>query len=369
MFVKSLDLKNFRNYERLSLSLSPGTNIFYGKNAQGKTNILEAVYMAGTTKSHRTSRDREVIRMGEEESHIRMLLDRHGNEYRIDMHLKRGKMKGVAVGGQPIRRAADLFSITSFVFFSPEDLGMIKNGPSARRKFLDLVLSVIDSMYMADLSTYGKILVQRNALLKECAEKPERTAELDIWDMQMAETGKRIIDRRAAFLEEFSEVAREQHRELTGGTETLTVLYERQTPAFELADKLFLMRDKDIRNGSTGIGPHRDDIAIRSNGIDLRTYGSQGQQRTAALSMKLSEIAMIERARRERPVLLLDDVLSELDETRQKALLGGIRDTQTLITCTGLDDLVRREFQADKTFLVKEGQLFEDGLKSVGEES
>ena len=359
MFVKSLDLKNFRNYESLSIEFHPGTNILYGGNAQGKTNILEAVYMAGTTKSHRGSKDRDMIRMGEEESHIRMVADRRGNEYRIDVHLKKNRGKGYAVGGVPLRRAADLYGIASIVFFSPEDLNIIKNGPAGRRRFLDLMLCGIDRIYMTDLSTYGKALSQRNALLKEISFNSRRLDELDVWDMQIASCGGRIIKKRAEFIEEFREIAAERHASLTGGGERLKLRYEPNAAAEDLGEKLRRNRDMDIRLRMTSAGPHRDDLAILANGMDLRPYGSQGQQRTAALSMKMAEIETIRQEKKEMPVLLLDDVLSELDADRQDALLMSIRRTQTLITCTGLDEFVKKRFDADKVFHIAGGKMID----------
>ena len=348
---------SFRNYASLSLALSPGTNIFYGSNAQGKTNILEAIYLAGTTKSHRLSKDRDLIRMGDEESHIRMLIDRNGNEYRIDMHLKKNRPKGVAVGGVPVRRAADLYGIASLVFFSPEDLNIIKNGPAGRRRYLDLVLSAVDRIYLADLVRYGKILAQRNALLHDAALRPERAAELDVWDGELVSTGGRSIKRREAFVKQLGDMASGKHLLLTEEKERLRISYEPNTEADQLADKTARNRDMDLRTKETHAGPHRDDLCVRVNGMDLRLYGSQGQQRTAALSMKMAEIAVIESIRKDKPVLLLDDVLSELDAERRNALLKSIRDTQTLITCTGYDEFVRDTFHADSIFHVENGSV------------
>ena len=358
MFVKSLDLQNFRNYETLSVSFDPGTNIIYGANAQGKTNILEAIYLTGTTKSHRGSKDRDMIRMSAEEGHIRMTTDRRGNEYRIDVHLRKNRGKGYAVGGVPLRRAADLFGIVSLVFFSPEDLNMIKNGPSGRRRFLDQILCGTDRVYLSDLSGYAKCLIQRNALLRELSFCPGRMPELDIWDQQLSEYGRRITAARTRFVDAFRKTAAEKHLLLTDGRERLKLRYEPSVSSDEnFEEVLFSKRENDIRMKSTGAGPHRDDMAILANGMDLRPYGSQGQQRTAALSMKLAEIGTIFEKKKEMPVLLLDDVLSELDRERQNALLDTIRDTQTLITCTGMDESVRERLRADKVFHVKEGRL------------
>ena len=360
MYVKSLDLLNFRNYEKLSLTLDPGINIFYGANAQGKTNILEAVYLAGTSKSHRGTRDRDMIRMGESEAHIRMHVDKNDSDYRIDMHLRKNKSKGIAIGGVPIRRAGELFGIVNIVFFSPEDLNIIKNGPSERRRLVDRILCEIDRIYMADLTQYGKCLNQRNRLLHDLYFNPSLESELPVWDEQLVNYGSRIIAKREEFVRMLENIASEIHTELTGEKEKLTLVYEPNVTAEEFADKVARSRDADRKIKSTTVGPHRDDVCIKVNDMDLRLYGSQGQQRTTAISLKLSEIHIIEERIRNKPVLLLDDVLSELDRDRQNYLLGNIRDIQTLITCTGLDEFVQNRFEADRTFRVVSGRINRD---------
>ena len=359
MYVKSLDLLNFRNYEKLSLTLDPGINIFYGANAQGKTNILEAVYLAGTSKSHRGTRDRDMIRMGESEAHIRMHVDKNDSDYRIDMHLRKNKSKGIAIGGVPIRRAGELFGIVNIVFFSPEDLNIIKNGPSERRRLVDRILCEIDRIYMSDLTQYGKCLNQRNRLLHDLYFNPSLESELPVWDEQLVNYGCRIIAKREEFVRMLEDLASEIHTELTGEKEKLTLVYEPNVTVEEFADKVARSRDADRKIKSTTVGPHRDDVCIKVNDMDLRLYGSQGQQRTTAISLKLSEIRIIEERIRNKPVLLLDDVLSELDRDRQNYLLGNIRDIQTLITCTGLDEFVQNRFEADRTFRVVSGRIIE----------
>ena len=359
MYVKSLDLLNFRNYEKLSLTLDPGINIFYGANAQGKTNILEAVYLAGTSKSHRGTRDRDMIRMGESEAHIRMHVDKNDSDYRIDMHLRKNKSKGIAIGGVPIRRAGELFGIVNIVFFSPEDLNIIKNGPSERRRLIDRILCEIDRIYMSDLTQYGKCLNQRNRLLHDLYFNPSLESELPVWDEQLVNYGCRIIAKREEFVRMLENIASEIHAELTGEKEKLTLVYEPNVTVEEFADKVARSRDADRKIKSTTVGPHRDDVCIKVNDMDLRLYGSQGQQRTTAISLKLSEIRIIEERIRNKPVLLLDDVLSELDRDRQNYLLGNIRDIQTLITCTGLDEFLQNRFEADRTFRVVSGRIIE----------
>ena len=254
MYVKSLDLLNFRNYEKLSLTLDPGINIFYGANAQGKTNILEAVYLAGTSKSHRGTRDRDMIRMGESEAHIRMHVDKNDSDYRIDMHLRKNKSKGIAIGGVPIRRAGELFGIVNIVFFSPEDLNIIKNGPSERRRLVDRILCEIDRIYMSDLTQYGKCLNQRNRLLHDLYFNPSLESELPVWDEQLVNYGCRIIAKREEFVRMLENIASEIHTELTGEKEKLTLVYEPNVTVEEFADKVARSRDADRKIKSTTCG-------------------------------------------------------------------------------------------------------------------
>ena len=358
MYIESIRLNNFRNYESLEMSFDQGTNILYGDNAQGKTNILEAVYLAGTSKSHKGSKDREMIRFENEESHIRMMVKKGDLSYKIDMHLRKNKAKGVAINGLPIRKARELLGVVNLVFFSPEDLNIIKNGPGERRRFLDSELCQLDGVYITELAGYNHIVNQRNRLLKDCYMNPGLKSTLDVWDMQMVDYGKKIIGKREAFVEELNEIARGLHKGLTGGIEELEILYEPSVTAAEFEDKLARNRERDLRMKLTSVGPHRDDFCVKVNGIDIRRYGSQGQQRTAALSLKLSEIYLVKKKIRDTPVLLLDDVLSELDSSRQTYLLESIHDIQTLITCTGLDDFVSHQFKINRVFQVVKGHVY-----------
>ena len=359
MIIKSIELSNFRNYETLNIQFDPGTNILYGDNAQGKTNILEAAYMSGTTKSHKGSKDREMIRFDGAEAHIRTTVDKNGKAYQIDMHLRRSGSKGVAINRIPIKKAAELFGILNIVFFSPEDLNIIKNGPAERRHFMDLEICQLDKIYLADLTDYNRILQQRNKLFKEMEFKPELKDTLPIWDMQLVEYGKRIIRKRRQFIADLNSIIGEIHSSISGGRETLILKYEPSVGEGELEQELFLHQDRDMRMCQTSVGPHRDDILFSVNGIDIRKYGSQGQQRTSALSLKLSEIDLVRKSIHNTPVLLLDDVLSELDGNRQNYLLNRISDIQTIITCTGVDEFVKNRFQVNKIFKVVDGQVFE----------
>ena len=357
MYIESLELKNFRNYEELSIVLDPGTNILYGDNAQGKTNVLEAVYLCGTTKSHRGSKDKEMIRFEQDESHIRMMVKKDGVSHKIDMHLKKNKAKGIAIDGIPIRKAAELFGIVNLVAFSPEDLNIIKNGPSERRRFMDLELCQLNKVYLQELTSYNKVLNQRNKLLKDIGFQPGLTETLDVWDMQLVSYGKKIISLRRQFMEELGEIIRQIHSNLTGKKEEIRLLYEPDVEEKVFEEKLQSAREKDLRVRVTSVGPHRDDFCVQTNGIDIRKYGSQGQQRTAALSLKMSEIYLVEKVTKDHPVLLLDDVLSELDSSRQNYLLQSIHNIQTVITCTGLDELIENNFSIDRVFRVTEGKI------------
>ena len=359
MIIKSIELKNFRNYQDLNISFDEGTNILYGDNAQGKTNILEAAYMSGTTKSHKGSRDREMIRFGSEEAHIRTVVVRSEREYKIDMHLKQNRSKGIAIDKVPIRKAADLFGILNIVFFSPEDLNIIKNGPSERRRFLDSELCQLDKIYLADLMNYNRILGQRNKLLKDISFRPELSDTLPIWNMQLVETGKKIIRRRKRFIEELSEIIHDIHYRISGEKEELILTYDPNIDDIFFEDELNRAKMKDMKLCQTSVGPHRDDLLFSIGDVDIRKFGSQGQQRTSALSLKLSEIQIVKKSIQDTPVLLLDDVLSELDSNRQNYLLNNIYDIQTMITCTGLDEFVKNRFQINRVFEVISGQVFE----------
>lgn len=360
MIIQSLELNNFRNYQKLQLTFDERTNIFYGDNAQGKTNILEALYLSGTSKSHKGSKDRDIIFFGEEEGHIRTFVKKGEADYKIDIHLKKNKTKGIAINGVPIRKASEIFGIANFVFFSPEDLGIIKQGPSERRRFLDLELCQLDKVYLHNLANYNKIVTQRNKLLKDLFFRNDLLQTLDVWDLQMAEYGKKIIESREQFIGELDAIISLLHKNLSGGRENLRISYEKNTKKEDLYENLQRNRERDLKLKISTVGPHRDDLLFSADGIDLRKFGSQGQQRTAALSLKLSEIELVKKIIHDTPVLLLDDVLSELDHNRQNYLLNSIHDIQTMITCTGLDEFVNHRFSINKIFKVIDGSVINE---------
>jgi DNA replication and repair protein RecF len=279
--------------------------------------------------------------------------------YRIDMHLKKNKSKGIAVNGVPIHRATELFGIINIIFFSPEDLNLIKNGPAERRRFIDMELSQLDKIYLNNLVNYNKVVAQRNRLLKDLSFNPskEKYETLDIWDMQLVTYGSEIIKRRRLFLKELESLIVGIHEKLSGGKEKLNILYNPNVSEENFEAEIRRMRDRDLQCKMTSTGPHKDDISFFVNGRDVRKYGSQGQQRTAALSLKLSEIELVKKLIHDTPVLLLDDVLSELDSSRQQFLLDSIGGIQTIVTCTGLDDFVNGQFAVHKIFHVVNGTV------------
>lgn len=359
MIVESLKLQNYRNYEYLNMNFDEKINIIYGDNAQGKTNILESMYVCATSKSHRGSKDGEIIRFDNDESHIKVNVKKNDMNYRIDMHLKKNKPKGIAVNGIPIKRAVELFGILNIVFFSPEDLNIIKNGPSERRRFIDMELSQLDKIYLDCLINYNKVVNQRNSLLKEYAfsGREDIISSLDIWDMQLVKYGNDVIKSREKFVKEINDLVKSIHTKLSGDREQLEIIYEPCVKEQDFESELVRVRDRDLKFKCTNIGPHKDDMCFLINGMDVRKYGSQGQQRTAALSLKLAEIELVKQIIHDTPVLFLDDVLSELDSRRQNFLLDSIGNIQTMITCTGLDEFINNRFSINKIFKVVNGTV------------
>jgi len=354
MYIKSLQLKSFRSYEDLNIDFSEGTNLFFGDNAQGKTNVLEALYMIATTKSHRNVRDRDMIRFGCEEGHIRATIIKNGIDYTVDMHLRKSRTKGIAINGQRIKRASELIGLLHVVFFSPEDLTIVKNGPAYRRHFIDMELCQLDESYLFHLNHYNKIIDQRNKLLHDIYYTPSLESTLEVWDRQLADYGEKIITARKQFISRLEDVIGEIHGKLSGGREELSIIYEPDTQEGTLLERLTQAHERDKYLKSTSRGPHKDDFSFISNGIDLRKFGSQGQQRTCALSLKLSEIRLVTELIGDAPVLMLDDVLSELDSGRQNYLLESLGGIQTMITCTGLDEFVNHNFSINKVFRVEQ---------------
>ena len=300
-----------------------------------------------------------MIRFASEEAHIRTYVRKDGLENRVDMHLRKNKSKGIAINGQKIKKAADLLGLLNVVFFSPEDLSIIKNGPSERRRFVDMELCQLDSVYLHNLNHYNKIVNQRNRLLKDLYANQGLRDTLFLWDSQLVSYGQKIIEQRNTFISQLNEIIYEIHLKLTGGKEKLEIVYEPDVLAMDFEEKLQKCQERDIRLKQTSAGPHRDDFSFAVGAIDIRKFGSQGQQRTAALSLKLAEIELVRKMTKDVPLLLLDDVLSELDSSRQNYLLNSIGDIQTIITCTGLEEFVNNRFEINKVFEVSDGVIHE----------
>lgn len=351
MNVKNIRLINFRNYNNLFLELNKNINIFIGKNAQGKTNLLEAIYICATGKSFRTNRDRELINFNKNEAYIgsQVVIDK--SEKLIEIKLDTNGPKRIKINKLELNNLKELDSGLNIVVFSPDDLKLVKSGPAERRNFIDMSISQMRPVYKYNLNRYNKVLFQRNNLLKSNKSKSDIINLLEIFDFQLAKIGTEIMISRIVFINKLSKITSSIHNKLTLGKERLTLEYNSNinfnTIDKDNIEKSFLKelkknKDKDLYTGITSIGPHRDDIKIKVNGLDARIFASQGQQRTVVLSIKLSEVEIINIDKGVYPVLLLDDVFSELDLDRRKYLTKSFKKMQTIITSTEManfDDL------------------------------
>ena len=342
MIVKKVGLKNFRNHEDRVFDFSDGLNVIEGKNTVGKTNIVESIYFCAFGKSPRTSKEKEVINFGKQTAEIHLKMDKKYRSSQIDMILSANGEKRIAVDGAGISKIGELVGILNLVYFSPDELKMIKDGPQERRKFFDISLCQQHKSYYYALSKYNRILKNRNKLLKEGGSRSYVLSTLPIWDAQLAEAGKDIIIKRLEFLEYLRPIVDDFHRKVTNSDIGLNLEYETDIDITDIRGdfmkKLAENSEKDLKLGYTSIGPHRDDMMIKSKGLDIRNFGSQGQQRTAALSIKLAETVCIEEQTGEKPVLILDDVLSELDPVRRRSLLEYSKNLQVILTCTDFNE-------------------------------
>jgi len=343
VIIKNVKLLNVRNFNELDINLSRGINIFYGANAQGKTNFLESVYFCATGRSQRANSDKDLIKFGENEAHIQITVERE-KKYtdRIDAHIKKETGKGIAVNGIAIKKLSELFGVLFAVIFTPEDLSLVKAGPSERRRFVDIELCQMSAVYYYEIQQYYKILKQRNSLLKNIQKNKELKETIFVWDEQLCNHGIKIIRHRSDFIHKINIISGKIHNEITDGTEALETIYKPNVTEEDFRDRLKKGLDRDIMLGSTQTGIHKDEISFLINGRDSRSFGSQGQQRTASLSTKLAEISFIHQEKRQNPVLLLDDVFSELDSRRQAQLVERITGVQTILTCTGVEDVLSR---------------------------
>ena len=357
MYVKKLFLQNFRNYTTQSVELGSALNVFSGRNAAGKTNLLEAVYTLGIGKSPRTVKERELVRFNADGTYARAeVVKKYGN-HTVEIYIDKKDKKRVAINKLPIKKLGELMGTLGIVYFSPDELGLVKNAPSERRRFLDIALSQQSKSYFYTLGKYNKSILARNKLIKEGGVSLQKT--LDVWDDQVASLGAILVDARRKFVDNLSKIASRVHEKVSLG-EKLHLTYEcplveNDIPKIkeELLNKLGQNRERDIFLGFTSVGPHRDDIGIEVDGLDVKKYGSQGQQRTVALSLKLSELEIFKMEMGEYPVLLLDDVLSELDKPRREKLLEEASKVQTILTCTHFEHTLP---DSARHFAVKEGE-------------
>jgi DNA replication and repair protein RecF len=353
MIVKRLAVENFRPYEQAELIPAPGVTLLYGGNAQGKTALIEALYLSCTGRSHRTSRDLELIKTGQPFARVTVEAERRDGRHDVEILLRPGEKKRITIGGSVASRSGELMGHVTGVLFSPEDLRMVKDGPAERRRFVDMELSQMRPAYYAALQRYNRALLQRGTLL--------RTGDLtclDAWDEQLARSGAEIMRARTQFVEKLSAIAQGVHEAISGG-EALEIEYRPGAKAEAEAGALLKLlqeaRSLDLRRQITSVGPHRDDLGFLIAGSDARAYGSQGQQRTLALALKLSELEVMKEETGEYPVLMLDDVMSELDPDRRRLLLERLSGVQTVIASTDPTDLAGA--RVDLSVRVQAGKL------------
>lgn len=377
MYIKNIKLENYRNYHSAYIEFDRGVNIVLGDNAQGKTNLLESIYVLSMGKSFRTSKDRELIKFNSEFSRIRAEYVK--DDYDLFMEIAYGSngRKAVNLDGENLKKISKLMDNIITVIFSPEDLSIIKDEPSKRRNFIDRELSQLKPIYFNYLSKYKRVLTNKNKYLKE---KNIRRNVVDVFNEQLVEYGSKIIEYRIDFIDRLEKISREIHRDITNKKEEIKVIYKSDVQIdyeylysekynCDIGNKDILSKkinekyyeilketiDEDIMRRSSTRGPHKDDLAVLINGIDARKFGSQGQQRTASLSLKLAEIQLIREEKNENPILLLDDVMSELDYERQRYLVNSIKDIQIFLTTTDINKRVMDNLPKGKTIYVNNG--------------
>lgn len=381
MRVKNIRLINFRNYNSIKLELNDKLNIFLGNNAQGKTNLLESIYIASAGKSYKTNKDKELINLSKRQAYIGIEIETNRGDRFIEIKFDIDSPKRIKINRLELEKISELIGVFNVVIFSPEDLKLIKDGPSERRDFLDIEISQIKPKYRYSLAQYNKTLYQRNRLLKSAYYDKKLLDTIESWDLQLAKYGSDIIYQRQKFVEDISKVSGRIHKNISGNREELSVIY---IPSFDIDDNLseysdsslkgeslerthyiekeFIKKlknsiDDDLERGRTYYGPHKDDIDILIDDKSCRIFGSQGQQRTSALSLRLAEVEIINKEVGEYPVILLDDVLSELDEIRRKKLISTFKEIQTIITSTDDIDIEEVNDNEKSVFYIKSGSI------------
>ena len=360
MIIKNLQLTNFRNYTQAEFNYSEGVNIVSGGNAQGKTNSAEAIFFLCTGYSPRATREKQVIKHGEKFAKIKGVASSLYGDVSVAIDFFEDKNKVIKVNEVPVQKIGEILGNINSVFFNPGELKLIQEAPEDRRRFLDVSLSQISRGYFYALQTYKKILMQRNNLLKS-EDKELILDTLPVWDISLAKAGAKIIAERNEYIKLLSPYAGYLHEEVTGGGENLTVKGDYKYGGTEeeiftqFLEALSERTEKDIETGYTTVGPHRDDLKIKINGVDVRAFGSQGQQRTASIALKLAEAEIFREKFGEYPVLILDDAMSELDKKRRTRLIDYVKKMQTIITCTEPDCVPN--YQNYNNIVVENGKL------------
>lgn len=368
MYLEDIELQNYRNYEQATLTFSPSINVLIGENAQGKTNLIESIYFLAMSRSHRTSRDRELIRWDSDFAKVKGLLKKKSHSVPLEIILsKRGKQAKLNHLEQ--KKLSDYIGQLNVILFAPEDLSLVKGSPSVRRKFIDMELGQMNKIYLYHLSQFQQVLKQRNQFLKQARfNKKYDTIFLDVLTDQLATEAAQVLHSRFKFVNQLSDLANTVQKDISNEKETLSISYKTSSSADETmtVEEIFnhLKEDyeknvsQEVDQGTTTVGPHRDDLVFHVNDRNVQTYGSQGQQRTTALSLKLAEIELMRDMTGEYPILLLDDVLSELDDSRQTHLLKSIQNkVQTFITTTSLDGVQMDLLDDPFIFYVDDGSI------------
>jgi len=365
LYIESLTLKGFRNYKETSIEFSKNYNIIFGKNAQGKTNIIEAIFLCASGRSHRTSKDSELLNINSNSYYIKLNSVKEEQNLDIEIRNDINKKRLIKLNEIPLKKIGNLMGNLLAVIFSPEDLSIINEGPAQRRRFIDITLSQIKPAYFYDLQQYNRVLKQKNSLLKEIQSNRSLIDTLDIWNQKISELAARIMKTRNDFIIRLKKTAKINHNILSESNEDMRITYNSSLNLEDfndinsieekMIDELERIKNIEIRRGTSLKGPHRDDYKMYINDMDVKTFGSQGQKRTVILSIKLSEVQLIREETGENPVLLLDDVMSELDCRRREILFDSIKNIQTFITCTEKDIFEKKELENILFVNVKNG--------------
>lgn len=338
MYIEKINLTNFRNYEKQEILLDKNINIFYGNNAQGKTNILESIYLSAIGRSYRTSKDRELIKTNSNFANVDINFKKEDREGKVSISISDKKV--ISVNDIKKKKISEVLGNINVVLFSPEDIGIFKEGPSRRRRILDIMISQLRPAYVYNLNMYLKVLDQRNNYLKQIKYENKKEDMLEIWEIKLAEYAEIVNLYRKEFVQKLVSKIINIHAKVTNNKEKIDIKYISDfTSKEEFIEKLRKNRKIDIIKGYTGSGIHRDDLKLYINGEEIGVFGSQGQHRSAVLSIKLSELEIIKEEINENPILLLDDFMSELDKERRESFLEDVKNTQIIITCTDKLDL------------------------------